>query len=76
MSGIPCTWCGKPAARRYPGRLLSGVLPDRVVCVRPSVVRFLAPDFYACPDCDALVRAGKPLPGGVATFSVAVKGDG
>jgi hypothetical protein len=28
------------------------------------------------PACDALVRAGKPLPQGVATFSVAVREDG
>jgi hypothetical protein len=63
MSAIPCAWCGKPAARRYPARYGKGA-------------HTIAPDCYLCPACDALVQAGKPLPQGVATFSVAVREDG
>jgi hypothetical protein len=37
---------------------------------------FTYADCYLCPDCDALVRAGKPLPEGVAAFSVVVREDG
>jgi hypothetical protein len=62
MSAIPCAWCGKPAARRYPARYGKGA-------------HTIAPDCYLCPACDALMVAGKPLPAGVATFSVAAKGD-
>lgn len=76
MSIIPCSWCGQPASRKYPGRLTNGVIPHRIIAAHPAVVGYLAPDCYLCPSCDALVQAGKTLPEGVATFSVAVKGDG
>ena len=67
MSATPCSWCGKPASRQYPGR--AAMQRAR------SIVSPLAtpPDCYLCPDCDALVQAGKPLPEGVATFSVAIR---
>jgi hypothetical protein len=76
VSNIPCSWCGNPAVRRYPGRLTRGVIPDRIIGAHPAIRAHLAPDCYLCPDCDALVQAGKPLPAGVATFSVAVREDG
>jgi hypothetical protein len=63
MSNIPCAWCGKPASRMYPARHGKGA-------------QLTAADWYLCPACDDLVRAGKPLPQGVATFSVAVREDG
>jgi hypothetical protein len=63
MSAISCSWCGRPAVRRYPARYGKGA-------------QTIAHDCYLCPDCDALVVAGKPLPAGVATFSVAVREDG
>ena len=60
MSSIPCSWCGQPASRMYPGRRRKGMV-DTV------------PDLYLCTDCDALAQEGKPLPQGVAQFSVAVR---
>jgi len=42
---------------------------------RGKGAQLTAADWYLCVACDALVLAGKPLPAGVATFSVAVKGD-
>jgi hypothetical protein len=62
VSAIACSWCGKPATRRYPARYGKGA-------------QTIASDCYLCPDCDALVQAGKPLPAGVAPFSVAVRED-
>ena len=60
MSSIPCSWCGKPSARMYPAR-------------RGKGAQLTAADCYLCLDCDALVQEGKPLPQGVAQFSVAVR---
>ena len=70
MSIIPCSWCGQPSARMYPGRIVHRTNEF------DNPVTETVPDCYLCPACDALVLAGKPLPQGVATFSVAVKGDG
>ena len=70
MSTIPCAWCGKPASRMYPRRVAR-----RTDAVGASHLAYEGRDCYLCPDCDALVRAGKPLPAGVATFSVAVRGE-
>ena len=75
MSAIPCAWCGKPASRMYPGRHIKAPSAATLAKVHGYVYGNLASDCYLCPDCDALVRAGKPLPAGVATFSVAVGGD-
>ena len=71
MSSIPCSWCGQPASRMYLGRIVR-----RTDEIGAPFTAIEAPDCYLCPACDALVLAGKPLPQEVATFSVAVKGDG
>jgi hypothetical protein len=63
VSDIGCSWCGQPATRRYPARYGKGATTTAIDC-------------YLCPDCDALVQAGKPLPAGVATFSVVVREEG
>lgn len=76
MSAIPCTWCGKPASRKYPGRHIKAPTPATLAKVRAYVFGDLAPDCYLCPDCDALVQAGRSLPEGVATFSIAVREEG
>jgi hypothetical protein len=70
VSAIACSWCGNPASRMYPGRIVRRT--DKF----DNPVTDQVADFYACSACDALVRAGKPLPAGVATFSVAVREDG
>ena len=75
MSIIPCSWCGQPSARMYPGRHIKEPTKATLAKVHAYVSGDLAPDCYLCVACDALVLAGKPLPQGVATFSVAVKGD-
>jgi hypothetical protein len=55
----------------YPGRRPTGIVGREFFLTTETYT-----DFYACPTCDALVLAGKPLPAGVATFSVAVREDG
>ena len=71
MSSIPCSWCGQPSARMYPGRTSKSNPMD----YSGRVVKTTPPDWYLCVACDALVLAGKPLPAGGATFSVAVRED-